>query len=149
MRNNRFEIFANGIGQVIKSMQCLKSKKMAQYGLKGTTCRCLCQILESDAGLTAGELAALGEIDKAQVSRCVGELTEKGFVYREELAGRCYKQKYRLTELGKRAAQDITETAQYVQEVVREGISEKDIEAFYRVLDQLCGNLERVLERIR
>ena len=122
---------------------------MAQYGLKGTTCRCLCQILESDGGLTAGELAALGEIDKAQVSRCVCELTEKGFIYREELEGRCYKQKYRLTPLGTDAARDITETAQKVYEVVREGINEADIEAFYRVLGQLCGNFNKVLERIQ
>ena len=88
MRSNRFEIFSTSVGQLVKAVTALKSRKMAKYGLKGTGALCLCQILESESGLTATELCRRGEIDKAQVSRCMNELSEKGLVHLEEQDGR-------------------------------------------------------------
>ena len=146
MRTNRFEIFSTSIAQLIKSVQYLKSKKMAQYNLKGTTALCLCQILDSDDGLTAGELSVLGEIDKAQVSRCMSDLTERGFVCRQEETGR-YKQKYRLTEKGRAAAEDISAAVLRVQRAVTEDISEQEINAFYNTLYKLCENFSALLDQ--
>lgn len=59
MRSSRFEIFSTSVGQLVKSVTALKSRKMAKYGLKGTGALCLCQILESESGLTATELRRL------------------------------------------------------------------------------------------
>lgn len=146
MRANHFEVFSTSIAQLIKAVQYLKSCKMAQYGLKGTTALCLCQILESEDGLTAGELAEQGEIDKAQVSRCMTELSERGFVLRNNAEGRCYKQKYQLTAEGRAAAEDITAAASRVQESVSKNISEADLNVFYQTLYKLCENFAALLE---
>ena len=145
MKLQRFETLSGSISQLIKSIQFIKSRKMAEYGLKGTTCLCLCQILSSEEGLTAGELATLGEIDKAQVSRCVNELTEHGFIYRDDEEGRRYKQRYRLTESGREAAEDIRQTLARLQDVVSSGIDDEDRVAFYRVLNTLCENFADLL----
>jgi DNA-binding MarR family transcriptional regulator len=149
MKTGDFELFSNAVSNLIKSMQFLKSRKMAQYGLKGTTCLCLCQIYESEWGLTAGELSERGEIDKAQVSRCMAELTQKGFVYRENAEGRCYKQRYCLTPAGRRAAEDIVTAIARVQEAVRKDITDEEIEIFYGVLDTLCKNFTALLQTKR
>lgn len=147
MRSNRFEIFSTSVGQLVKAVTALKSRKMAKYGLKGTGALCLCQILESDSGLTATELCRRGEIDKAQVSRCMNELSEKGLVYLEEQDGRKYKQKYRLTPYGEMVAHDVQKTAELLQSAVRKGISEEELEAFYRTLYKLCDNFDEVLSK--
>ena len=149
MRNQRLEVFSNSINQVIKSMQYMKSRKMAQYGLKSTTCLCLCQIFRSEDGLNAGELAAAGEIDKAQVSRNVSELSEKGFIYRDEREGRRYKQKYRLTDLGRAAAEDILHSVDRVQDSVLEGISPEELRVFQSVLRRLCDNFRTLTKETK
>ena len=145
MKLQRFEMLSTSINQLIKSIQFIKSRKMAQYDLKGTTCLCLCQIFRSEGGLTAGELSTFGEIDKAQVSRCVTELTERGFIFRDDEEGRRYKQKYRLTEEGRAAAEDIIATLTRLQDVATTGIEQEDLEAFYRVLNILCENFSDLL----
>ena len=147
MRSNRFEIFSTSVGQLVKAVTALKSRKMAKYGLKGTGALCLCQILESESGLTATELCRRGEIDKAQVSRCMNELSEKGLVHLEEQDGRKYKQKYRLTSYGEMVARDVQKTAELLQSAVRKGISEEELEAFYRTLYKLCDNFDEVLSK--
>ena len=146
MKSNTFELFSTGVSHLIKSIQQLKSCKMAEYGLKGTTALCLCQILESDAGLSAGELSEQGEIDKAQVSRCMTELIEKGFVFRDDKDGKIYRQKYRLTEKGEEVARDIVESTSKIQARIRSGVSDADMATFYRVLDVLCNNFSAILE---
>jgi DNA-binding MarR family transcriptional regulator len=146
MRANHFEVFSTSIAQLIKAMQFLKSRKMAQYGLKGTTALCLCQILDSEGGLTAGELAELGEIDKAQVSRSMAELSEKGFVTRGDEENRRYKLKYQLTPKGRAAAEDITAAVRRVQDTVSKDISDADLNIFYSTLYKLCENFAALLE---
>ncbi|MBE6556097.1 MAG: MarR family transcriptional regulator [Ruminococcaceae bacterium] len=146
MRTNRFEIFSTSIAQLIKSVQYLKGQKMAQYGLKGTNALCLCQILESDGGLSATELARQGEIDKAQVSRCMAELMERGFVYRDDQNGRRYKQKYRLTPTGLTVAEDVNACIQEIQNAVSKNIPASDLDIFYKTLYKLCDNFAELIE---
>lgn len=147
MKSNNFELFSTGVSHLIKSIQQLKSRKMAEYGLKGTTALCLCQILESKEGLCASELAARGEIDKAQVSRCMAELIEKGFVFRDDKDGKQYRQKYRLTEKGASVALDIVETTGKIQAHIRRNVPDEDMENFYRVLEVLCENFSELLDK--
>lgn len=145
MRNNRFEIFSTSVSQLLKTVQSLKSKKMAQYGLKGTNALCLCQILESGSGLTAIELARQGEIDKAQVSRCMAELIERGYVYRDDQNGRRYKQKYRLTPEGTAVATDINDVVSSIQSTIHKDVTAEELDAFYRTLYKLCDNFNELI----
>ena len=146
MQGNRFEIFSPAVLQLAKSVQYIKSRKLAEYDLKGTNALCLCKILDSkDEGLTATELAFTCDIDKAQVSRCMAELTEKGYVYRNDMGGRRYKQKYHLTEEGKTIAEDIDSVAAKVQKTLRRGITAEELDSFYLTLNQICENFGDLL----
>jgi DNA-binding MarR family transcriptional regulator len=115
---------------------------MAAYGLKGTNVVCLCCILLSEDGLTATQLAAACRIDKAQVSRAMTELVKRGLVFRDDMNGHRYKQKYCLTDAGVLAATDIAETTREIRKVLYRGIDEKDLQTFREVLDRMCANLE-------
>ena len=147
MRHNRFEILSPSVLQLVKTVQSIKSRKMAEHGLKGTNALCLCEILNSgEEGLSATELARCCEIDKAQVSRCMKEMADKGLIYRNDQEGRRYKQKYRLTEAGLAAARDIENTSRHVQELVRRGLTAQDIEDFYRITAIMCRNFSEFNE---
>lgn len=148
MDNNRFELFSTGAAHIVKMLQLLKSHKMGQYGLKGTTCLCLCQLLASEDGLTASELSERCGIDKAQVSRCTADLAACNFVYRNDKNGRRYRQKYMLTDAGRAAAFDISRTTMQIQEMAEQGIGADELDAFYRVLLQMCDNLSDLREQI-
>ncbi len=147
MKRDRFEIFSASVLRLVKSVQALKARKMAEYDLKGTNAAVLCRILESGTGLTATELAATCEIDKAQVSRCVAELTEKGFVRRNTGAERRYKQKYILTAEGQRAALDVSRSIAEIEATVSKNITPAELDDFYRTLYRLCDNFEELLHR--
>jgi predicted transcriptional regulator len=132
--------------QLIRSIQQLKTRKMAQYGLKGTNAVCLCQLLKSEEGLSATELSVEAEIDKAQVSRCVSELMSRGFVYRDDREGRRYKQKYRLTEEGTPVATDISKELDRIQRAVEKDVPTEELATFFDTLQKLCKNFEELLQ---
>jgi predicted transcriptional regulator len=132
--------------QLIRSIQQLKTRKMAQYGLKGTNAVCLCQLLKSEEGLSATELSVEAEIDKAQVSRCVSELMSRGFVYRDDREGRRYKQKYRLTEEGTLVATDISKELDRIRRAVEKDVPTEELATFFDTLQKLCKNFEELLQ---
>ena len=146
MKSNKFELFSAGMSRLLKNVQLLKSKKMEEHGLKGATALCLYQIGESKQGLSANELSVQGEIDKAQVSRCMAELIEMGLVFRESKDGKQYRQKYRLTEQGQAVAEDIRKSTSEIQKQIRANLSDEEVADFYHVLDVICGNLNEILK---
>lgn len=147
MKKDRFEIFSSSVMRLVRSVQALKARKMAEYDLKGTNAICLCRVLESENGLTATELATVCEIDKAQISRSMGELMEKGFVLKEAAGEKRYKQKYCLTPMGRRAALDISRTFAEIEETVSQNISPSSLDHFYHTLYRLCDNFEALLRK--
>ena len=141
MKQNRFDIFSSSVLQVAKTVQSIKSRKMAEYDLKGTNVLCLCEVYDSgEEGLTATELSRCCGIDKAQVSRCMKELIDLALIYRNDRDGHRYKQKYLLTEKGREVAKDLVGVANRVQATLRQGISAEELDQFYRILSTMCEN---------
>ena len=138
--SNNFDFLCVDIKRMLKSIQYMKSKKMAEYGLKGSTAQCLCHIAGAEQGLNASELSEYLNIDKAQVSRCMAELVERGFVFRNEKEGKQYRQKYCLTSEGQLVAQDMIKTSLDIRAMITKGVKDEDAAAFHRVLDILCRN---------
>ncbi|MBQ8341913.1 MAG: MarR family transcriptional regulator [Clostridia bacterium] len=147
MRNNRFEVFSPTLLQLIKTVQNIKSRKLAEYDLKGTNALCLFEILDSgEQGLSATELARRCDIDKAQVSRCMKELADKNMIFRDNADGRKYKQKYHLTEAGSVAAKDLYDTSLRVKNAVKKNLTAQDTDEFYRIMNVICDNLDDLLK---
>ena len=147
MKKDRFEIFSTSVLRLVRSVQTLKARKMAEYGLKGTNAVCLCRVLESEGGLTATELSLTCELDKAQISRSMAELMEKGFIEKECDSERRYKQRYMLTPTGRNAALDIRHTIAEIEQSVSRNIPPSSLDHFYHTLYKLCDNFDVLLHK--
>ncbi len=142
---DRFEDFSTLIGSAMKSLQRIKNHGMEPYGLGSTHTLCLKRLNASPDGLTRKELSIECEIDKAQISRLIGELSEKGYVRdKSETAG--YRNKIVLTESGKRIADEIEQKVVKVLRYVSGDIPPEHIAVMYQTLGTICENLKRAEE---
>ena len=138
--NKTFDAMYPGIKHLLKIVQSSKSQKMTEYDLKASTAQGLCCIASNEAGMNATELSDYMKVDKAQVSRCVAELGAKGLVYCDKQDGKLYRQKYRLTPKGEQVAADLAGTSRTIRAQIRAGVSDEEMEEFFRVVGKFCEN---------
>lgn len=144
MEKSRFIQFSSLVGGAMKSIQAMKMEKMARYGLSAAHTNLLCRLAEgSEAGMTQGELAQAEAMDKAQVSRVLRELEEKGHVRQAPGAGP-YKRPYVLTEKGKAVTDEMAAIILALNRYVSRDIPEADLAIFYRTLTTITENLNRL-----
>lgn len=143
MEKSRFMLFTGLITRVVKSIQAMKMIKMERYGLSAAHTNCLCRLGGHPEGLTQGALSELEMMDKAQVSRVLRELEEKGYVRRETGAG-AYKRRWLLTGLGVETVREMEETLLALNRYVSRDIPEANLEVFYRTMATIAENIERL-----
>ena len=143
---DRFERFSFAIAQVSRGWHRLAAEELKCYGLKGPHAVYLTTLYAHPDGVTAAQLGELCGKDKADVSRMVTELADKGFVQKELEGNKTYRARIRLTEAGIAAARHVRERAIVAVEHAGRGFSEEHREIFYEVLDTIVGNLH-VLSR--
>ena len=149
MERERFEILSATMLRLVRAVQEIKAQKMGAYGLKGRSAAVLCRIFEQGGGMSATALVKACEVDKAQISRCLAELCEKGFVVREGTGEHRYKQNYVLTASGMAAAGDISRAFADIERTVSKNLSAHELEGFYRTLYRLCDNFDALLLKYR
>ena len=137
-----FEAFHGHIASAAKNLEKLKSKGMGDYGLSGTHTLCMRQLSESSQGLTRTELAYRCNVDRAQITRVIGELLAKEYV-KEIGNGSNYRKKCVLTEEGRKISQDINDRVKRIQQFVSGEIPKESLEIFYKTLEEICDNLEK------
>ena len=141
VEQDRLDEFMTLIVGASRCVTKLKSRYMARYGLGSTHTMCIRKLYSSKSGLTRTQLSDLCELDKAQVSRIIVELTQKGFVS-EGPGSSNYKRRVILTNEGKRIAEEINSIVLQINNYVSAEIPHEDIETFYRVFDLIHKNLK-------
>ncbi len=121
---------------------------MGIYGLDNAHTLCVCVLSEAEEGLTKTELANLCGVDKAQISRVVTALQRKRFVETEP-GNRAYKQKYTLTEEGKKVSAEISALILEINSYVSDNIPKEHIDIFYSTFSTICENLEKAEEKFK
>ena len=140
-----FETFSAVLGSATKSLEKIKSKKMEEFGLSGTHTLCLLQLYEEEEGLTRTELANRLGVDRAQITRVVGELLSKGFAT-EEGKGSGYRKKCRLTEKGETASEEINGVVERINRFVSGDIPCDRLKEFYDTFGEICEKLKMAEE---
>lgn len=140
-----FEAFNALIGNAMKSLEKLKSKGMGDYGLSGTHTLCMRQMYESPQGLTRTELAHRCGVDRAQITRVIGELLAKDLVL-EVGNGSNYRKKCVLTDKGRSITTDINDRVARILQFVSGDIPNDRLTVFYETLAEICVNLEQAEE---
>jgi len=140
-RRDRFADFSNLIYNAYKSLHRLKTRGMRAYGLGSAHTFCLRTLHGCKNGMTRTQLAAACSVDKAQISRLVSELEERGYLV-EESKGAGYRKKIFLTEHGHKVASGIDDMVDRVLHYVSSEIPDESIEQMYQTLSVICDKLK-------
>ena len=141
MEDNRFELFCSLTGSAAKSIARLKAARMDAFDLSAAHTQCLCLLHEAmPEGLTQAELSRRIGMDRAQVSRVLRALRERGYLPNEPQTG--YKRRYALTAAGMAAANAVQSIVAQVHAYVSEGIPREDLLCFYRTFERIALRLE-------
>lgn len=135
----RFERFSYGIFEINRCWHKLAAEEMEKYDLKGPYAVYLLTLERSGDGITAAQLCELCARDKADVSRAIRMMEEKGLVCRE---GTNYRARLKLTPEGLQAAAHVKKRASVAVEHAGKGFSPEQREVFYQVLDTITANLQ-------
>ena len=142
MEQDRFDNFYYHASCALKSIQKLKTKAMIPIGLTSAHTMCLRHLYAAPEGLTRTRLVHLCDIDKAQVSRIINELSARGYVIETEDESINYKKRLKLTPMGKDIAEDINELVLKINSYVSKDFTEEEIVNFYNVFDVICERLK-------
>ena len=138
---DRFLHFEAMIGSAAKSIQWLKALRMDAFHLSAAHTSCMTALLRAmPTGLTQTELRRSLGMDRAQVSRVLRALRERGYLPPSEASG--YKHRYTLTEAGMAAARQVQAIVAQVHAYVSEGIPREDLLCFYRTFERIALRLE-------
>ena len=139
---NRFARFSLAISEIDRCWHKLAAEEMAKYDLNSPHAVYLNTLYEFEEGLTAAKLGELCRKNKADVSRMVSILENKGLVRKEASGNNMYRARLLLTAEGRQAAEQVRNRTALAVELAGAGMTESDREVFYRCLEQITANLQ-------
>lgn len=144
---DRFESFALSVVDLGRLVQKIKELEMERLGLKASHTMCLYYLGQHPEGATCTQLVDQCREDKAAVSRCLGQLMERGLVVREQEDGhRAYRCRHFLTPAGKELASQVNGRVQEALSSGGNGLTAEQRESFYEALELIRGNLVAYLK---
>ena len=141
---DRFERFTFAISELSRYWHKIAADEMAVYGLKGPYAVYLVTMDRYPEGITAAKLCTLCEKNKADVSRAMSALEEKGLICRKGEGANLYRAMLFLTEQGKEAAGHVKHLAERAVEEGGQGLTAEQRENFYYCLEVIASNLKEV-----
>lgn len=141
---DRFERFSLSIFEITRHWHKITSDEMEKYGLKGTHCVYLLAMHQHPEGVTATQLGELCGRDKADVSRMISIMEQKGLVIRENVGRNLYRGLLKLTEDGTAAAEFVCQRVQVAVDLASKGLDDMRRKILYDALELIAGNLRRI-----
>ncbi len=141
---HRFERFSLAIAELNKHWHKLATEEMEPYGLKGPHCVYLQMLFQNPEGLTAPQLCEACGKDKADVSRMMKILEEKGLVCKAGGHQNRYGGVFRLTEQGTEAAEHVKERAIRAVDYAGADLTEEQRTIFYDAMDSIVTRLREL-----
>ena len=141
---DRFEKFSYFISEISHHWHKISADVMEEYGMKGPYSVYFTTMYRCTEGITATKLCEFCSRDKADVSRAVSLMEKKGLVTKE---GANYRALIKLTEEGKKVAEQIKARAESAVEQGGKGLTDEQRTAFYEAIEIICLNLEELSEK--
>lgn len=138
---DRFERFSYAISEISRHWHKLTADEMERHGLKGTHSVYLLTLLRFPNGVTAPQLCELCGRDKADVSRMMSIMEDKGFVRKESNGQSLYRGNYKLTEAGTKAAEQVYQRAASAVQYAGRDLDVEKRTIFYDGLESIAANL--------
>lgn len=140
----RFARFSYAISEIYRCWHHIASEEMGKMGLKGQHAVYFTTMYQYPAGITAAQLCDICGKDKADVSRAIALLEEKGLVEKETASKHAYRARLKLTLRGQQLAETINEKAMTAVEYASKGLSEEKRAVFYEALELITCNLQNL-----
>lgn len=142
----RFERFSLAISEISKCWHKITSDEMEKYGLKGSHSVYLLTMLRYANGITAPQLCEECCKDKADVSRMMSIMEDKGLVTKDSIYQNHYRAVYQLTDKGKEAAGFVRERASLAVELAGKELVDEKRTIFYEGLEIIAKSLREISE---
>jgi DNA-binding MarR family transcriptional regulator len=139
----RFERFSFFLTEIHRYIKKLENEEMEKLGLKGSYAVYFIVIGKSAEKITSARLTELCGRNKADISRAVKDLSEKGFIKKDGRDGN-YRAPLVLTEKGADAYKKLKGITERAVSLVGGSIPESRLKAFYDTLDEILENLRTV-----
>ena len=143
---DRFEKFSLAIAEISRCWHKIASEELSKYSLKSSHGTYLLTLSRYPEGITAPRLAELCDRDKADVSRMMSILEEKGLVTKDGLNPNRYRGSLRLTPDGQKVASELAQRAELAVEQAGRGLTEENRAIFYEPLDTITYNLRKICQ---
>lgn len=145
MEQERFSRFIRNVDTVQKSIRKFKIANAEVFGIKSVHILWVYELYSHPEGISGAELAAKSMIDRSLISREIADLKENGYVTTEDTGTkRAYNAKIKLTERGREMARAVGAAGRDIQNRADDGITEEELESFYKTFEKLSANLERI-----
>lgn len=141
--DERFEIFTVLLNRINRNIRKIKNEEMRNYELRSPHISCLYYLYISEE-LTSKDLCERCEEDKATISRSLDYLEKNGYLVCKSDSKKRYNAPFSLTEKGKCAGKRIAEKITAVLDEISTGISKEDRAIFYRSLNVISENIDKV-----
>lgn len=139
---DRFDVFTGSILELNRYLQKIKDMEMKPFGLRANHVMCLYHLGKNPGGLTATELTAACREDKAAISRCLAQLTDRGLVSGDfPEHKRSYRTKLYLTEAGRELVHTIDRKVDAAMTSGSSGLTAQQREDFYSIVNIIINNL--------
>ena len=143
---DRFEKFSLAIAEISRCWHKIAAEELSKYSLKSSHVTYLLTLARYPEGLTAPKLAELCDRDKADVSRMLSILEDKGLVTKDGIGSNRYRGCLRLTPEGQAVAKELSQRAQLAVEQAGAGLTEENRSIFYESLETITKNLRRICQ---
>ncbi len=143
---DRFETFSYAIAEISRCWHRIATEEMKKHDLKGPYAVFFTALYRHREGLTAAELCTVCAKDKAEVSRAIAQLEERGLMCKEHVNQNRYRAKIKLTESGITLAEEINNQARRAVEYGGNGLTEEERQVFYKALNVISENLKTLDE---
>ena len=143
---DRFEKFSLAIAEISRCWHKIAAEELSKYSLKSSHVTYLLTLARYPEGLTAPKLAELCDRDKADVSRMLSILEDKGLVTKDGIGSNRYRGCLRLTPEGQAVAKELSQRAELAVEQAGAGLTEENRSIFYESLDTITKNLRRICQ---
>ena len=139
----RFETFTILLNRINRNIRKIKNEEMKKYELRSPHISCIYYLYIFEE-LTSKELCERCEEDKATISRSLDYLEKNGYIICKCENKKRYNSPFVLTERGMRAGKRTADKISAVLDEISVGISEEDRAIFYRSLNIISKNIDKV-----
>lgn len=140
----RFEHFSLAVSEINRCWHKIASEELEQYGLKGPHVTYFLAMSRYEEGITAPRLCEICGKDKADVSRMMNILIDKGFAAKEGGFHNRYGGVFVLTEKGKEVAAHVCRQIALAVELAGCDLDEEEKRIFHKALDSIADHMRRL-----